>query len=111
MQASLTTAERQIGIGLAVTLALGGLVMAAAARHGVMAVHGAMALALGLGLVFRLGGALYDVAPAGLDRASRYDDGPTRFGIWMTPPDNIRLRMESCEDLLSSASGRTFHGK
>lgn len=40
MQASLTTAERQIGIGLAVTLALGGLVMAAAARHGVMAVHG-----------------------------------------------------------------------
>ena len=84
MQASLTTVERRIGIGLAVLLALGGLTIAAAARHGVMAVHGAMALALGLGLVFRLGGALYDVAPAGLDRASRYDDGPTRFGIWMT---------------------------
>lgn len=84
MQASLTTVERRIGIGLAVLLALGGLTIAAAARHGVMAVHGAMALALGLGQVFRLGGALYDVAPAGLDRASRYDDGPTRFGIWMT---------------------------
>lgn len=78
MQASLTTAERQIGIGLAVTLALGGLVMAAAARHGVMAVHGAMALALGL--VFRLGAVLYDVEPAGPDRAAHYDDGPTRFG-------------------------------
>jgi cytochrome c oxidase cbb3-type subunit 1 len=24
------------------------------------------------------------VAPAGLDRAARYDDGPTRFGIRMT---------------------------
>lgn len=49
MQASLTTVERRIGIGLAVLLALGGLTIAAAARHGVMAVHGAMALALGLG--------------------------------------------------------------
>ena len=84
MQAWLTTVERRIGIGLAVLLALGGLTIAAAARHGAMAVHGTMALALGLGLVFRLGGALYDVAPAGLDRASRSDDGPTRFGIWMT---------------------------
>jgi cytochrome c oxidase cbb3-type subunit 1 len=56
MQAALATAERQIGIGLAVILALGGLVMAAAARQGVMAGHGAMALALGPGLVFRLDG-------------------------------------------------------
>ncbi|MBP9047078.1 MAG: cytochrome-c oxidase, cbb3-type subunit I [Tabrizicola sp.] len=84
MTASLTTSERQIGIGLSVALALMGLVMAAAARHGVMAVHGSMAAALGLALVFRLGGALYEVAPAGPDRATRYDDAPTRFGIWMT---------------------------
>jgi Rrf2 family protein len=84
MQPSLTTPERQIALGLAVALAVLGLAMAAVARQGAMAVHGAMALALGLGLVFRLGGLLYDAAPAGPDRASRYDDGATRFGIWMT---------------------------
>lgn len=90
MQASLTTVEPQIGIGLSILLALGGgLMIAAAARHGVMAVHGSMALALGLR--FRLGAVLYDVEPAGPDRAAHYDDGPTRFGCLR--PERLRLTL------------------
>ena len=84
MTATLTLSERRFGIGLSVVLALLGLVMAAAARQGPMAVHGAMALALGLGLVFVLGGALYDHPEPGAERLSRYYDAPTRFGIGMT---------------------------
>lgn len=82
--ATLTVSERHIGIGLAVALALMGLVMAAAARHGPMAVHGGMALVLGLALVFVLGGALYDHPEPGPERLSRYYDAPTRFGIAMS---------------------------
>nr|WP_309502484.1 cytochrome-c oxidase, cbb3-type subunit I [uncultured Roseovarius sp.] len=81
--ATLSRSERQIGFGLAFALALLGFIMAAAARHGVMAVHGAMALVLGLYLVFRIGGAFYDPEPSP-DRANQYYDAPTRFGIWMT---------------------------
>jgi len=81
--ATLSRSERQIGFGLAFALALLGFIMAAAARHGVMAVHGAMALMLGLYLVFRIGGAFYDPEPSP-DRANQYYDAPTRFGIWMT---------------------------
>ncbi|WP_272002379.1 cytochrome-c oxidase, cbb3-type subunit I [Roseovarius sp. ZX-A-9] len=81
--ATLSRSERQIGFGLAFALALLGFIMAAAARHGVMAVHGAMALVLGLYLVFRIGGAFYEPEPSP-DRANQYYDAPTRFGIWMT---------------------------
>ena len=81
--ATLSRSERHIGFGLAFALALLGFIMAAAARHGVMAVHGAMALVLGLYLVFRIGGAFYDPEPSP-DRANQYYDAPTRFGIWMT---------------------------
>ena len=84
MTASLTLNERRIGMGLAAMLALLGLIMAAAARHGVMAVHGAMALALGLGLVFIIGGSLYDRRGPGPQRLSQYYDATTRFGIVMT---------------------------
>ncbi|PKP67915.1 MAG: cytochrome-c oxidase, cbb3-type subunit I, partial [Alphaproteobacteria bacterium HGW-Alphaproteobacteria-5] len=84
MTATLTLSERRIGIGLSISLALLGLVMAAAARQGPMAVHGAIALALGLGLVFVVGGALYDHPEPGPDRLGRYYDAPTRFGIVMT---------------------------
>ncbi|MBK0328957.1 cytochrome-c oxidase, cbb3-type subunit I [Rhodobacteraceae bacterium F11138] len=80
---TLSRSERQIGFGLAVALALLGLVMAAGAGHGVMAVHGTMALALGMLLVFRVGGAFYDPQPDA-DRLNRYYDAPTRFGITMT---------------------------
>ncbi|WP_035026240.1 cytochrome-c oxidase, cbb3-type subunit I [Gemmobacter nectariphilus] len=82
--ASLTKAERQAGIGLALALTAMGLVMAATSRHGVMAIHGAMAMALGLALVFKLGGALYDYPEPASDRHNRYYDAPTRFGIAMT---------------------------
>ena len=80
---SLSISERQAGLLLAALLAVLGLVMAASARHGVMAAHGFMALAFGLGLVFLLGGALYDSEPAA-DRMSRYYDAPTSFGIVIT---------------------------
>ncbi|MBS0564849.1 MAG: cytochrome-c oxidase, cbb3-type subunit I [Proteobacteria bacterium] len=83
MRVSLTTNERQVAIGLSFALALMGLIMAAAARHGPMSVHGIMAMALGLGLVFRLGGVLYEDPPASPDRDGHYDDGPTRAGITM----------------------------
>ena len=60
---TLSRSERHLGFSLAVGLALLGLMMAAGAGHGVMAFHGAVALALGMLLVFRIGGALYDSEP------------------------------------------------
>lgn len=81
--ATLNRSERQIGVGLSIGLALLGFLMAASARHGVMAVHGTMALALGMVLIFRISGALYDPEPAA-GRASQYYDAPTRFGITLT---------------------------
>lgn len=81
MSPSLTTGERRTGLALAVALTFLGLAMAAGARHGAMAVHGGMAALLGFLLIFRLGGMAYDQPAATPDRAGRYDDGPTRFGI------------------------------
>lgn len=83
MISSLSLAERRIALVMATALTLLGWGMAAVARHGVMAVHGAMAGLLGLGLVFAIGGALYDPAP-GPERLRRYYDAPTRFGIGAT---------------------------
>ncbi|MGE0845018.1 MAG: cbb3-type cytochrome c oxidase subunit I, partial [Flavobacteriaceae bacterium] len=80
---SLSVAERRTGLALAVLVALLGLAMAVAARHGVMAVHGFMALALGAGIALLVGGAVYDPEPP-TDRLARYYDAPTRFGIAMT---------------------------
>ncbi|MCC7320011.1 MAG: cytochrome-c oxidase, cbb3-type subunit I [Rubellimicrobium sp.] len=80
---SLSLRERQNGAILAGGLALMGLVMAAAARTGPMAVHGWMALVVGLALVFALGGAL-SAPEAPADRHLHYYDEPTKFGIWMT---------------------------
>ncbi|MFX0543264.1 cytochrome-c oxidase, cbb3-type subunit I [Roseovarius sp. S4756] len=80
---TLSSFERQIAFALSIALAVMGFIMAAAAGKGVMAIHGAMALALGLFLIFRTGGALYDDAP-GPERHDRYFDGPTRFGVIMT---------------------------
>ena len=82
--ATLTFTERRIGLALAAGLALLGLAMAAGARHGVMAVHGWMAIVVGLALVFVLGGALYDDPEPGPDRLHSYYDAPTRFGIGLT---------------------------
>ncbi|HET7409208.1 MAG TPA: cbb3-type cytochrome c oxidase subunit I, partial [Paracoccaceae bacterium] len=80
---SLDLSERRTGLMLAIVLTIAGLVMAALAGRGVMAVHGAMAALLGLGLVFAVGNALGQPQPAA-DRMSRYYDEPTRFGIVMT---------------------------
>ena len=80
---TLSRKERQVAFGLSIALAVLGFVMAASAGRGVMAVHGAMALILGLYLIFRVGGTFYDDAP-GADRHDRYFDGPTRFGIVMS---------------------------
>lgn len=49
---TLTLRERRVGLGLSVALTMLGLAMAAAARTGPTAVHGAMALILGLVPVF-----------------------------------------------------------
>lgn len=84
MSATLTLRERRLGIGLSTGLALAGLAMAALAGQGAMAVHGGMALALGLVLIFRLGGSLYDDPEPGRERLEEYDDAPIRFGIVMT---------------------------
>lgn len=84
MIATLTLRERRIGLGLSVALAVLGLAMAAAARTGPMAVHGGIAMVLGLMLIFAIGGALYDHPEQGDARLTRYYDAPTRFGIVMT---------------------------
>ena len=83
MIASLSIAQRRNGLALALALALLGLLMAAAAQHGPMAVHGAMALLLGMVLTGALAGAIYDPPPPVAQGAFYYDD-PTRFGIAMT---------------------------
>ena len=83
MIATLTVSERQTGLLLSILLALMGLAMAAAARHGVMSVHGFMALGLGTGLAFLLAGSIHRPEPA-VERMHRYYDAPTRFGIAMT---------------------------
>ncbi len=80
---TLNRSERQIGFGLAVALALLGLIMAAGAKQGVMAVHGTMAMMLGMYLVFYVGGSFYEPDPD-VDRANQYYDAPTRFGVTMT---------------------------
>ncbi|MEP0321920.1 cytochrome-c oxidase, cbb3-type subunit I [Bauldia litoralis] len=80
---SLSSAERQTGLFLAIVLAFVGLTMAAAARQGPMAIHGAMALVLALFLIVALAGALNEPLPP-VDREQSYYDEPTRFGIVMT---------------------------
>ncbi|SFQ64508.1 cytochrome c oxidase cbb3-type subunit 1 [Roseivivax halotolerans] len=82
--ATLTSIERQIGIAISAGLAILGLAMAAVAKTGPMALHGCMALVLGIALVFHLGGALYDQSEPSKSRHREYYDAPTRFGIVMT---------------------------
>lgn len=83
MIATLSLAERQIGLALAVLIAVVGLVMAVSAGYGAMAVHGSMAMVLGIALIFALGGAMSDPEPPA-DRLYRYYDAPIRFGLAMT---------------------------
>ena len=66
MIAQLTPTERRSALLLAVCLALLGLVMAAAGKQDPMGLHGFMALALGLGLVFAVGGAMLHKSPEGI---------------------------------------------
>ncbi len=80
---TLSQSERQVGFGLAIALAVLGLVMAAGAKQGAMAVHGAMAMMLGMYLVFYIGGSFYQPEP-NADRVNQYYDAPTRFGVTMT---------------------------
>ena len=53
MIASLSIPERQVGLMLTIGVAILGLVMLGAAKEGPMAVHGAMALLLGIVLPLR----------------------------------------------------------
>src|SRR5690554_4441482 len=80
---SLSRSERHVGLLLAALLAALGLLMAVAARHGAMAVHGWMAFLAGLALVFVVAGSLHENEPDAERRRQFYDD-PTRFGIAMT---------------------------
>lgn len=80
MIAQLTPTERRSALLLAVCLALLGLVMAAAGKQDPMGLHRFMALALGLGLVFAVGGTLYDPAPDPA-RLQRYYDDPVKVGV------------------------------
>src|SRR5690625_1741489 len=68
---------------LAILLALGGLAMAVLAGRGIMAAHGFMAAALGLGLIFVIGNAMGAPEPT-VDRAHHYYDDPTRVGLVLT---------------------------
>ncbi|MDP1576537.1 MAG: cbb3-type cytochrome c oxidase subunit I, partial [Cypionkella sp.] len=76
----LTLGERRIGLILTVCLALLGLVMAALGKQDPMAVHGFMALALGGGLFFAIGGTLEEPAPDAA-RLQQYYDDPIKVGI------------------------------
>lgn len=80
MIAQLTHTERQTALVLAVCLALAGLVMAAAGKQDPMGLHGFMALALGLALVFAIGGTLEEPAPDPA-RLQRYYDDPVKVGV------------------------------
>ncbi|WFE77273.1 cytochrome-c oxidase, cbb3-type subunit I [Roseinatronobacter sp. S2] len=84
MTSTLTFTERRVGIILAILTCLLGLIMAVAANQGPMAVHGYIAMALGLYLVFVLSGSLYDHPEPPFSRLTRYCDAPVRFGVIMT---------------------------
>lgn len=84
MIASLSIAQRRNGLAFALCLALLGLLMAAAAQHGPMVVHGAMALVLGIALTGALARAVYDPPPEAARASKFYYDDPTRFGVPMT---------------------------
>jgi cytochrome c oxidase cbb3-type subunit 1 len=83
MMATLTVSERRISLLLSFLLALTGLTMAGLARHGVMAFHGYMALALGLWLAVLLATSAGEDGPDA-DRLNRYYDAPIRFGVVAT---------------------------
>jgi cytochrome c oxidase cbb3-type subunit 1 len=76
---SLNATERLVGMALAISLAVIGFMMAAFARPGPMAIHGVIAGILGLVAAAKL-----DDAQPTPDRAHRYYDAPTRFGLAMT---------------------------
>ncbi|SMX48796.1 cytochrome-c oxidase, cbb3-type subunit I [Maliponia aquimaris] len=80
MIAALTHTERRLAMGLSLLLALVGLLMAATARQDPMAVHGFMAVALGVALVFVVGGVLEHPGPDP-QRLSHYYDDPIKAGI------------------------------
>lgn len=84
MTDSLTLEERRIALCLSVAFAFLGLIMAAAAQRGVMALHGGMAIAVGLALAFIVGGSMYSNIEPGRDRLTYYYDAPIKFGIIMT---------------------------
>lgn len=80
MIAQLTRSERHLAFVLSIVLAVAGLTMAAAARHGPMLVHGLMAMGLGIALVFAVAGRLFEPEPAAA-RLARYFDDPIKAGI------------------------------
>ena len=84
MNATLTLGERRIAMWLSVALALLGLLMVAADRNGVMAIHGGMILVLGILLSFRIGGSRYDTPEPGPERLNKYYDAPTRAAVILT---------------------------
>ena len=94
MIAQLTRTERNVALALAALLALLGLAMAALGNHDPMAVHGFMALALGIGLVFAVGGVLEEPAPNPA-RLLRYYDDPIRIGILLAMACGGCLRCRS----------------
>ncbi|MCC0056751.1 MAG: cytochrome-c oxidase, cbb3-type subunit I [Rhodobiaceae bacterium] len=83
MADTLSLFERRFALLLSILLAAMGMTMVAAARHGVMAVHGFITIALGVGLVLALGRVYYSAPPVA-ERAGRFYDAPTRLGIAMT---------------------------
>ena len=82
MISQLTGTERRLALALAIVLALIGLTMAGAAKQGPMAVHGFMAITLGIVLAFALVGQMFEPEP-GRKRLSRYFDDPIKAGILM----------------------------
>lgn len=82
MISQLTGTERRLDLVLAIVLALTGLTMAGAAKQGPMAVHGFMAITLGIVLAFALIGQMFEPEP-GRKRLSLYFDDPIKAGILM----------------------------
>jgi cytochrome c oxidase cbb3-type subunit 1 len=80
MIAQLTRNERQTALLILLAVALGGLAMAVGGRDNLLGIHGAIAMALAIVMMFVVIGSYYAPEPTE-DRSAAYYDDPTKAGI------------------------------
>ena len=83
MIAQLTSGERQIGLLLALVVALAGAALGIAGRHDVLAYHGALIFLFGAGMALYILPRL-DLPEPDSGRLTEYYDDPIRVGIVLT---------------------------